>query len=476
MTRAVEAPARGGRRLSRVTLVGEHRRVDLVVPADEPVGALLPDVLRLLDDRPRPAGGPLARRLVTADGAVLPQDATLAAVGVEDGAVLRLVRQEETPAAPVVHDVADAAAEDVEQRAWRWRDERVRAWATGAATLTLGLVAAVLARDWYGTDAVGPWLVAVALAAAVAGVAATRLGGGQTRGEAGAVLLLLAGALGAFGAWALTDGGAGGATGGGADGAVRLAAVGGVGVGLLVLLGVFTALGRSAYVGAGIGLVLLGGWVAALALTDRQDAALGGVVLGTASVLALGLLPRYALMTAGLTRLDDERAGGASVSRHRVDVALAAAHRGLALATVTVAASAAMGGWLALGEPGRPGGDGGPTGWTVWVTVLLAVVLLSRARACPLAVEVAALLAAGAVLVVRLVVVWAEETGEPAGPLVVACAVAAVPLVLNVVRPADHVRVRLRRIVNLAEAVAVVVLVPVAIGAFGVYGRLLDTF
>lgn len=38
--------------LGRVTLVGERRRVDLVLPAQEPLGALLPDVLRLLGDWP----------------------------------------------------------------------------------------------------------------------------------------------------------------------------------------------------------------------------------------------------------------------------------------------------------------------------------------------------------------------------------------------------------------------------------------
>ncbi|NED84780.1 hypothetical protein G3I76_32380, partial [Streptomyces sp. SID11233] len=34
--------------LSRVTLVGERRRADLVLPAGEPVGVLLPEILRVL--------------------------------------------------------------------------------------------------------------------------------------------------------------------------------------------------------------------------------------------------------------------------------------------------------------------------------------------------------------------------------------------------------------------------------------------
>ena len=35
-------------RYSRVTLVGARRRIDLVVPSTEPVGTLLPDLLRLV--------------------------------------------------------------------------------------------------------------------------------------------------------------------------------------------------------------------------------------------------------------------------------------------------------------------------------------------------------------------------------------------------------------------------------------------
>ncbi|MEO3751581.1 type VII secretion integral membrane protein EccD [Streptomyces sp. B6B3] len=465
MVSATDAAARARTRLSRVTLAGEGRRIDLLVPAEEPIGELLPDVLRMLDDHP--VSRPAARRLVTADGAVLAQDETLAGAGIEDGAVLRLVRQEETPAAPVVHDVADAAAEDLDVRGWRWDAASTRAWAAGVATLAMGLAAALLARGWYGADAVAPWLVAAALASAGSGVLAARV---ARQTAAGAVLILLGGVLGGVGAWLLAD------DAGEDTRLLRLVTVGLAVVATLGLLGAFAGLGRSGLVGAGAVGLLLGGWALATVLTQQDDR--GGVVLGVTSVLMLGLLPRYALMTSGLTRLDDARAGGASVSRHRVDTALAATHRGLALAVVATAASAAVAGWLAVGE--RAGSAGappqGPTWWSVTVTVLLALILVSRARAYPLAVEVVALLAAGAVLAVRLVVVWAGESGEPAGPLVVVCAVALLPLALHMVHPPDHVRVRLRRIMNMVESLAVVVLIPVAVGAFGVYGRLLDTF
>ena len=89
--------------LSRVTLVGEHRRGDLVLPSQEPIGRLLPDVMRLLDDRV--GTRPQTRHLVAGDGSVLDPDATLESAAVADGAVLRLVRVGGAPSAPGVHDL-----------------------------------------------------------------------------------------------------------------------------------------------------------------------------------------------------------------------------------------------------------------------------------------------------------------------------------------------------------------------------------
>ena len=67
-----------GRRtaLSRVTLVGERRRIDLVLPSQEPVGVVLPEMMRLLDDRV--GARPELRHLVTADGSALDPGASLA--------------------------------------------------------------------------------------------------------------------------------------------------------------------------------------------------------------------------------------------------------------------------------------------------------------------------------------------------------------------------------------------------------------
>lgn len=435
--------------LSRVTVVGERRRIDLLLPSREPLGHLLPDLLRMLEEPPGTTPG--LRRLVTGSGVVLAPDDTLADAKVPDGAVLRLVHRRETPAAPVVHDVTDEVAEDLDTRAWRW-DDRTRGATAGVAAIALGLAAAFLARSRLGADEVGGWLAGIGAGAALLGAAVARLG---NRGLGG-VLILLGGAVGGVGAWALT-----------ADsGRARLAALAVTVVAVFVLAALCTPLGHGGFVGAGVVTLLVGGWELGNVLIDERYRL--AVVMGAISVVALGLLPRFALMTAGLTRLDDLRSGGAPVSRHQVDTALAATHRGLALGTVATAASIGAAGWLALDEVDA---------WTVAVAALLAAVVASRARAFPLAVEVVALLGAGTVLAVRLVVVWADRPDQSAAwPLAALCALALLPLTVFVVRPPDHVRVRMRRFANVVESLGVVALIPVCIGAFGVYGRLLETF
>jgi type VII secretion integral membrane protein EccD len=435
--------------LSRVTLVGEHRRVDLVLPSQEPIGRLLPEVMRLLGDRV--GVRPQTRHLVAGDGSVLDLDATLESAGVADGAVLRLVRVEDAPSAPVVHDVTDEAADDLDVRAWRWRPA-VRRVVAGGATVGWALVASFLARQEFAAQSVGAVLVVVAVLAAVAGAVLGRAG---LRGLAG-TLVVTGGVLGVFGVWSLADAQ-------GWSGAVRLAGVAGVAAVALLLLGWCSPLGRGGLFGAAT--LVVGGVCWELALVF-QSAGRAGALLAVVSVVVLGLLPRFALMTSGLSGLDDRRSGGVSVSRYQVSTALAATHRGLALATVVTAVSAAVAGVLVLRTT---------TVWTALLAVAVALVLALRARAYPLVPEVVALLVAAAVVAVRLAWVWQERFGA-AGPLAVLVVLAAVPLAVLAVQPPEHVRVRLRRFGDVLESVGVIALFPLVIGVFGVYGRLLGTF
>ncbi|MEV6940898.1 type VII secretion integral membrane protein EccD [Streptomyces sp. NPDC051172] len=443
--------------LSRVTLVGERRRVDLVLPAREPVGVLLPEILRVLDDR---AGErPELRQLVTADGSALAHDSSLESAGVRDGATLRLVRAGDAPSAPVVHDVSDDVVEDPGGRAWRWGPGSRRVVA-GPATVGWVGAGGVFARGAYDGSVVAGVLLAVAAVAAVVGAL---VGRGERQGGVAGTLICSAGVLGVLGASTLAD-----------DhhwsGALHVGAPAGVGAVTLVLLGLFTRLGRAGSVGAGAlaGTVL--GWEGVVALQSGAETAgqqaRTGAVLAVVSVVALGVLPRLALTASGLSGLDDRRAGGVSVSRYQASAALAAAHRGLMLATVIVAVSATVAAVWALRAPGV---------WTVLLAVVTAVVVALRARAFPLVAEVVVLLAGAAVVTVRLLAVWVERSGAAGPALVVLAALAVLTLATLVVRPAEQVRVRLRRAGDLLESAGVIALLPLLIGAFGVYERLLGT-
>ncbi|MFI6062964.1 type VII secretion integral membrane protein EccD [Streptomyces sp. NPDC051286] len=440
--------------LSRVTLVGERRRADIVLPSDTPIGQLLPDILQLLDDRA--ASRPMTRQLITSDGSALPHDSTLSSAEIADGAVLRLVRAHSAPPAPVVHDVTDLVADDLDLQAWRWRPAARRASA-GVATVSFAIIAALLARQEFELGALAGALGAVTLVLLAAGALVARIGQGNL-GLATA-LLLASGGLGILTAWTAADA---------YDwpGTARLAAVAAALVVVLLLLGYFSPLGRGGLIGAMATAAVTVVWEAVAAV--QSDLSRLGAVMAVFSVVLLGLLPRLALMASGLTALDDRRSGGISVSRHQVGNALAATHRGLALATTVTAVSAAAGGWL-LTQADKP------TVWTMALPSLVALVLLSRARAFPLVAEVVALFAASAVLVVRLVMVWMHHSGG-AGPLAVLCAAALLPLLVLAVQPPEHVQVRLRRMGDLVESIGVVGLFPLAVGAFGLYGQLLNKF
>ncbi|MCD9872214.1 type VII secretion integral membrane protein EccD [Streptomyces guryensis] len=443
--------------LSRVTLVGERRRVDLVLPAREPVGVLLPEILRVLGDRV--GERPESRHLVTVDGSALGHDSSLESAGIRDGALLRLGRAGDAPSAPVVHDVSDEAAEDLGGRARRWGPESLRLVA-GLATMAWAAAGGIFARSAYDASVVAAALLVLA---AVAGGAGALVGRGRRQDGIAGTLICTAGVLGALGASALAD-----------DlhwsGALHVGAPAAVGAVTLVLLGLFTRWGRGALVGAGAVAVTVLGWEGAVALqsgagTAGQQARVGAV-LAVVSVVVLGVLPRLALMTSGLSGLDDRRAGGVSVSRYEVSAALTAAHRGLVLATVTAAVSATVAGVWALRAPSV---------WAVLLAVVTSVVVALRARAFPLVAEVVVLLAGAAVVAVRLLAVWVERSGATGPALVVLAALGGLSLASLVVQPAEQVRVLLRRAGDLLESVGVIALLPLLIGVFGVYGRLLGT-
>ncbi|WP_214406982.1 type VII secretion integral membrane protein EccD [Pseudonocardia lacus] len=433
-------------RLTRLTLSGSHRRADLVLPSDEPVGLLVPDLVAMVGGGAAPGADPHGYQLTTVDGVALDLSASLRDAGVPDGALVRLDPITESPPAPILHDVAEHVSDDLDHRSGRWGPAALR-WTATVVAVVAALVAALLTAP-----ATGP----VPLLAAGAGLAAVGVLLALTGRRPAGTTVLLTGAAAAVVAVPLTTP------------LVGLRSVGWalVVAVVVVLIGTTTGQRRAGFIGGGALLAQLGTWylLDAIGMPIEQVAA----VLAIVAVAGLGVLPRLAVIASGLAGLDDRQAADEPVTRVAATAAVLAAHRGLAMACVATAVSAAVAGWV-LAAAG--------SGWTSALAGLTAAAVLIRLRAFPLTVEVVALVGASVVIAIGLLTSWMATAPDRwwAGALV-AGAVAVGAVVLLDVRPRPHVRARARQVADRVEGLVVVATVPVAVGVFGVYERLLNTF
>lgn len=437
---------------SRVTLVGEERRVDAVLPANEPVGALMPEVLDLLGDQPEnPAR---LRHLVTVSGTVLTGESTLEERRIQDGAVLRLVRDEDPVPAPVVHEVPEAVSQALDDHWGRWAPESAR-W---SATFALVVLALGVARLIHGHTSETTGLTVIGVVAGALLVVGAVVGP-TWREPLGTALSISGAAVGVFALW----------LGGGHFGWPEWVLWGGIAglvSGVVLMLGLTSGLGLGGLAGGGVGLAMTAVWSVCGALGLSTD--LVSVVMAVACVVALSLLLRVALMISGLAVLDDRRSSGEPVARADVLTSVARAHRSLVIATLAVAVVAAVAG-LGLVTNFTP--------WTGGLAVVLTVVVASRSRLFPLVAQKAALIAASLVTLIAFLTALADaQTWGVWAALCVAAAAAAIPAVVLSLEQPEHVRARLRGVTSRFEVIAVVVTVPLAVGAFGTFQRLLATF
>jgi type VII secretion integral membrane protein EccD len=437
---------------SRVTLVGEARTVDMVLPAREPLGALMPDVLELLGDPVR--NPPQLRHLVTSTGEVLDPGASLADRQVPDGAVLRLVRADEPVPAPVVHEVPEVVADSLDLRLLSWSPAAAR-WTATVVLVAMAVGAGLVLRAGTGAGTAAAATACLAVLLLVSGMAVGLAG----REPAGLGLTLGGGGAGVPALWWAADAFDWAAWGRWGGGALLLAV-------LVMLLGLSSPLGRGALVGGGAA-ALLAAVGTACAAADL-DADRTGAVLALSCVVLLSVLLRTALSLSGLTSLDDRRSAGGAVPRADLMASLDRAHRTMVIATMAVAVAAAVAGLGATADL---------DGWNAALAALLALVVAGRARVFPLVLQKAALLGAAVAIVVGLAVRCAEHVSwgfAPAlGTLLVGLAAAVATLAAD---PAEHTRARLRRLTNRIEATAVIAIIPVAIGVFGIFARLRETF
>lgn len=443
---------------TRVTLVGERRNADLLLPASEAVGTLMPQILDLLGDTP--GDGVSTKVLLTASGDPIAAQDSLTQAQVHDGARLTLVSNTEAPPPAVVYDISDTVVEQSREVHGAWnRHHLVTASGIFAALglwLALDLVLGRYLPDarWWILLAAGAGLLALGASVAMASrpVASALMGAGWGAGMIG------------LSHWP-------------ADMALRLLLAAAATAVFVACLATVLRHPRAVLLGAGVLGALTGIWAVAIPLArwasanSETDLFVGvGAIAAILSVLTLGLLPTLALSLSGLATLDDRRANGSSIWRRDALGAIRSAHSGLTLATVAAAASTAVGLRLVATDEHSPK-------WTLPLLLALSLATLLRSRAFPLAIERYALYAATAVGVAAGA--GALTRLNPDTVWIVGLAVFIIAILTGLglaVDLPDHVEARIRQICERLESLAVLATIPLLVGYFGVYTQMLATF
>lgn len=431
---------------TRLTVVGSSRRADLVVPDDEPIALLLPDVLDLLGESAEYEGASV--RLIRRTGEQIELAATPAEARLPNGEVLRVVRAEDAPPPPEVADVTDVVAESLQRRDDRW-GETARRWTAAAAiaivTGVLGLALGRALDDGAPLVLAGGWSLALA-AAVVLGLLRHPWVRMWTTAAAVGLSVPLA---------ELVQRATGGEV------PVLLAAAGLVWISVAVGLGLAARSAPPAWGG------LIGGgaaavWIALL-LTPLPPASVPALI-GLAAIVGTGLLPTFALGASGLSALDDAAIGGTLPSRRAVAASLEDAYAALAWAGGALAVTAGAAG-VALAVSADP--------YALLLAVAIGLVLALRTRQFPLIVHIVPLWAAALAV---LLAVAASPLMPPLAGAGLLAAIVVGAILLAGIRPPAHVRVRLRRWGNALELLAVVATVPLLLGTLQVYPDLLRVF
>lgn len=435
---------------TRLTVVGSLRRAELVVPDDEPFGGLLPRLLELLDEPTGPAARPLT--VVRSTGEQV--DAALSAGQQQllDGEILRLVRADETPAPPEVADVTDVVGSTFANRRGRWTTgtrQAVAAVATGVLVCAAGLVQPV-------PETAAAVAVVVLIAAAVL---FGRLG------RSWPAVALTSASIGLAAAAVHSAGPAAGLLGRTPYFRIGPAAVMVTVVWVLLGLGFGAGLrNRSAGPAAAIGAVLaiLPVGLAAAGMPAAHAIALAAALAG----VGCGLLPWYALASSGLTGLDDQVMSGAPGRRAQVLRTVGDAYRSLTWSTWAVAVPLAVGPAVLITATDR---------WLAGLGLALVLVTALRTRVYPLIAQRLPLWSAALVVAVAAIVAHQDLLGA-SGRIAALAVLAAVVAVAAGIELAEHHTARLRRLGNLLEAIAVIALPVLLLGAFGVFSDLLGAF
>jgi type VII secretion integral membrane protein EccD len=445
------APAQGEAGFLAVTVVGPASAADLSAAATLPLAELLPDLVGLVGGDPdaAPTTGWSLSRL---GGGPLALEISLAEAGVCDGDILYL-RPVADPAPAAVSDLADAVADAVDVRGGLWTAATRRVALALAAAGTLLLATAVAAVDLPTAERIWAAFGTAALASTGGALGARRLG------TVAPALLALSGLV----PWGLAGASIAGLAGAGPAGIAAGAAAGVAAGSAAAALAVPAARGPAAAAAlAAAPAAVVIGLGAALGATPEQDAA----VLAAWNVAVAAQLP---LLAAGLHltgALDD---GAAALDRAQVDARVAAAHRLLAWLS-TGAAAGLAGALVVLAVSAEP--------WALALagTASLAAALGSRRQRFlgqGLPTLIAAVIGG---LLVELGVAARLGGDQAAAGLSVGMLLASAVLLLGLAvwegrrSPSALLRRQLRRL----ESLALIAVVPLGLGALGVYTALGD--
>ncbi|MDD7931262.1 type VII secretion integral membrane protein EccD [Actinomycetospora straminea] len=463
---------------SRVTVLAPRTRVDVALPPDVPLADLLPVLLDMTGESAAGARGGGWTLAPLGQGPVDPSR-TLAALGVLDGDQLVLRRRADAAPPPLFDDVVDAVAEatPASYRAWGPGLARV----LGLCGLALGLAVAVLALVVAGR---APGTAGGLGTAAVAGVAAlgafaAAIVGTRVLDDAGAGSVLAVGAVALAGVvgvaavpWAApgpltaTSGAPQlllGAALAAVTAATCLLALGSAGrTGVAALLGVLTA---------AVLLVLAAG---VATVVDAGDAAGIAAGAGALALVASALLPRtgIALAHLPLPRVPgsaEELADDPGVAEH-ADIERRADRAHAALSGLVVGCGAVTAGAVAVVALAPASGWRGVAGWVL--AALLTVLLGLRSRTYANGVQAVALLVCALLAGAGLLVGWLHVAPPLVAVLAVpatALAAGALALVLGVVVPRRRFSPVARRAVDVAEAVGIAAVLPIALAVMDLY-------